>query len=378
VDDVRRASDQAGAAEFVGFYDVRYVVVAPGIPGRPPYVDTRDAAVTYVEEVLPVEKVYDEGGWLLYRVEQPTLPPDLTVDVGSADSLATMALGEGWSGAEEIQGATARWAVDQGARVFLPSTGGIRYRLILTALPFDYPAAAQWVDLRVNGHRLAWDQTLSPGWGDYTWDVPAQLVHQGLTDIRFEFASLAAPADVLPGNGATGTTGVQAPLPIEVNSGGPESFAFISVGYGDGDAGGIEDGSLHSPGYNVAVIHPETGKVLERRGFDTTPAGADSEAVALAEFVAGIADGRIVVAALQGDGAARLSGDAMAALHTIGGQADPRGTTGWSHAIIGVKGAAPGAALEAAGPDTGWLRVEPDRRTLAIAVDAIRWEQIGE
>ena len=64
-------------------------------------------------------------------------------------------------------------------------------------------------------------------------------------------------------------------------------------------------------------------------------------------------------------------------LCTIGGQVDPRGTTGWSHAIIGVKGAAPGTALETAGADNGWLRVAPDRRTLAIAMDKITWEQVG-
>jgi hypothetical protein len=62
-------------------------------------------------------------------------------------------------------------------------------------------------------------------------------------------------------------------------------------------------------------------------------------------------------------------------LHSIGGQADPRGSTGWSHALIGVKGAASGTALEVAGPETGWLRVEPDRRTLAIAIDSVTWEQ---
>ena len=64
----------------------------------------------------------------------------------------------------------------------------------------------------------------------------------------------------------------------------------------------------------------------------------------------------------------------MAAFQAIGGQADLRGTDSWSHAIIGVKGAAPGTAMEAAGPDSGWLRVAPDRRTLAVAVDAIVWE----
>ena len=34
-------------------------------------------------------------------------------------------------------------------------------------------------------------------------------------------------------------------------------------------------------------------------------------------------------------------------------------------------------ALEAAGLDDGWLRVAPDRRTLGIAVDTIRWQQTG-
>ena len=100
VDAARRAADRATAGEMLSFYDIRYVVVAPGIAGRPPYVDTRAAAVAYVEEVLPVEKVYDQDGWLLYQVEQPPLPASLTVDLGSGEPLGAMALGEGWSGAE--------------------------------------------------------------------------------------------------------------------------------------------------------------------------------------------------------------------------------------------------------------------------------------
>jgi hypothetical protein len=71
-----------------------------------------------------------------------------------------------------------------------------------------------------------------------------------------------------------------------------------------------------------------------------------------------------------------LTEDAVQALSQIGGQADLRGTTGWSHALIGVKGAAPGTALEVAGPDQGWLRAAPDRRTLAIAVDLVLWERV--
>ncbi len=365
----RRAADRATAADFVNFYDIRYVAVAPGVPGRPPYVDTRAAAVAYVEEVLPVTRVYDRDGWLLYRVEQAGGAADLALDVGSAQPLAAMALGEGWSGAEEIQGVGASWAVAQGARVFLPVRGEGDYQLRLRALPFDYPGAApQTVRLLVNGHRFD-TVPLQPGWAPYTWNVAARFLNRGLNDVRFEFGRLDAPAEVLPGSAAIGATGVQAPVAIEVNSGGPADFAYITVGEGN-DA---QDGSVHRPGYNVAVVDPRSGALLARQGFDTTPGGSDLEAGALADFIAAVPEGQIVVVAMQGDGAARLNDAALAALRSIGGQADPRGTGGWSQAIVGVKGAAAGAALEAAGPEDGWLRVAPDRRTLAIAVDEIDW-----
>jgi hypothetical protein len=263
--------------------------------------------------------------------------------------------------------------------VFLPSAGGQDHRLAVTALPFDYPGAEeQGVTPWVNGQRLE-RIGLSPGWATYGWEVPARIVRPGLNDVRFEFDRLDAPADVLPGNGAIGGTGVQAPVAIEVNSDGPADLAFITVGVGDE----AEDGSDHRPGYNVAVVHPRSGKLLERRGFDTTPGGrttasprgGETEAAAMASFIAEVPEGQIVVVALQGDAAARLTEEAVLALRQIGGQADLRGTSGWSHALIGVKGAAPGTALEVAGQENAWLRVAPDRRTLAIAVDAIRWER---
>lgn len=371
VDAERRAADQATAAEFVAFYDIRYIAVAPGVPGRPPYVDTRDEAVAYVEEVLPVAKIYDQDGWLLYRVQQPSTAGGYPVAVGASGTRARQALGEGWSGEEEIQGAPARWAVAQGAQLFLPSGAAAGHQLRARLLPFDYAGAeAQEVTLYANGQRLE-TRTLSAGWEDYTWTVPSRLVRAGLNDLCFEFGRLDAPAEVLPGSGAIGGTGVQAPVAIEVNSGGPAGFAYITVG----DEVGGEDGSVHRPGYNVAVVDPETGRLLQRQGFDTTPEGSPAQAAALVAFLDAIPQGRIVAVAMQGDGAAGLTVEAVAALRSLGGEADPRGSSGWSHAIVGVKGAAPGTALEGAGPDNGWLRVAPDRRTLAAAAQNIVWER---
>jgi hypothetical protein len=263
--------------------------------------------------------------------------------------------------------------VAQDARVFLPVSEKTDHRLTVKALPFDYPGAPeQTVMAAVNGHSLP-GAAMSPRWGTYTWQVSGDILQPGLNDLRFEFGRLDAPADVLPGSGVIGGTGVPAPVAIEVNSGGPADFAFITVGSGDG----VEDGSVHRPGYNVAVIEPHGGRVVDRQGFDTAPGSGEAESTALADFIANVPEGQIVAVALQGDGAAYLTDDALAGLRAIGGQADPRGTAGWSHAIIGVKGAAPGMAMEATGPENGWLRVAPDRRTLAIAVDTILWESVG-
>ena len=212
---------------------------------------------------------------------------------------------------------------------------------------------------------------VGPGWGTYAWDVPAALLRPGLNEVRLGFETLAAPAAVLPGSAAIGATGLETPVAIEVNSGGPAGFAYITVGTGDVS----EDGSLHSPGYNLAVVDASSGRVLDRQGFDTTSGGSEAQASALAAFVRAIPEGQIVVAAMQGDGAAHLTAEAVDALRSIGGEADPRGSSGWSHALVGVKGAVPGTALEASGPQNGWLRVAPDLRTLAVAVDRLVWER---
>jgi hypothetical protein len=52
----------------------------------------------------------------------------------------------------------------------------------------------------------------------------------------------------------------------------------------------------------------------------------------------------------------------------------PSELAGQAHALVGVKGANPGTAAEAIGPDDVFLRVAGDFRTLAVAVD---WVEIG-
>jgi hypothetical protein len=133
------------------------------------------------------------------------------------------------------------------------------------------------------------------------------------------------------------------------------------------------DGSAGRQGYNVAVFDQNTGRLLDKQGFDTAANGFEAEA--LAQYLNDLPAGRIVALATKGPATDNLTPAALAALQRMGSRAgslaDLRGQT---HALVGIKGAAPGSASEAIGPDA-YLKVAGDFRTLAAAVD---WVELGE
>jgi hypothetical protein len=352
--------DRALAPELLYFFDIRYIIFHPGIPGRPPYIDVRPRLEEYVQRVFPVKKILDEDGFTVYKVEQPTPPRELTVDLGTEG--ARLYQGEGWSWDEVLDGSSATWAEEQGARLFLPLRDMGDYTLTIRAKAFSYLAAPmQKIIVRMNGHPLGSWREVPPSWSELTFDIPERFLHPGLNELKLDFAYLASPHDVFPPDFAIGEIGVTSPVEIEVNS--SLEFAYITVGG--------EDASLHRQGYNLAVIDPQSGKVIDGAGFDTRE--NESESQALADFIARIPEGYIVVAALKEGGAQSLTEEAVEALASLGGEIDPRGKGFLSHAIIGVKGAAPGTALEAAGEGNSYLHVgkNPDKRTLAVAIDFV-------
>jgi len=150
---------------------------------------------------------------------------------------------------------------------------------------------------------------------------------------------------------------------LEVNSG--SDFAFITVGF-DKDA---VDASAHRRGVNIAVIHPQSGEVVEMKGFDT--AANEFEADALAQFIAGIPAGHIVVIATQGpDADTFFNADTIMALESVGLNTENLIPP---FSAIGIADVAPGTALQANGnTDTSaylHLGAIPDNRNLAAAVN---------
>jgi hypothetical protein len=66
------------------------------------------------------------------------------------------------------------------------------------------------------------------------------------------------------------------------------------------------------------------------------------------DFVDSAPDGWIVIATVS-DNASNLTQDGVRALRKIGSIRDVRGKGRWGHIVIGVKGAAPGTAVEFVG-----------------------------
>ncbi len=372
-DDATDHAARAQAAELMALWDVRYLAVNPPVAGRFPYIDTWQATQDYALDVIPVDPqpLWDADGVQIYAVQQPAVPFPFELDLGSRNTDPYR--GPGWSVDEgDISGASGVWVEGREAEMFLP----LRFEtaapvdIVLRVQPFSYPGAPQQtLSVEMNGVDLG-TQALQPGWQEVHFSAPAEATRSGLNRLWLRFSDSARPIDVLPGQARIGSTGVQAPVDIEINSGGAVGdFAFMTVAAPDG---ATTDVSAGRRGYNLVAIDPRSGRVLDVRGFDTYANAFEADR--MAQFIEGLPTGALVLAAARGEAGVSLTDRAVAALASVGSAVDLRSTPGYGHAFIGVKGAAPGAAAEEAGPDGAYLRVAADRRNLSAAVDWARLE----
>lgn len=139
-----------------------------------------------------------------------------------------------------------------------------------------------------------------------------------------------------------GGTAVQSPVDLRVESGGKFSGDVVSI-----QVSGVEAIPNPRRGYHVVALDPTDGRILVVDWFDTFRTTRESRR--MAEVIDGLPDGAIVVAAVKHDGGGQLEAEGVRALHTLGAREDPRRTLWRAHIVIGVKGARPGEAVEAAG-----------------------------
>ena len=356
---LERARSQA--AELMTLYNIGYVVFHEPIPGRKPYEDTYLATRSLALDLLPLEAevAFSSPEAIAYRVKRSPVPDVLRLEFG--DWTATPYRGQGWGADETVQGAGANWAIEPEALIFFPYQGQGDRHLAMHLTPFTYPGAPQQtMTLTLNGQTLS-SHPLDPDWQVFETTLPAEALRPGLNRLTLQFSQQAAPRNVLPPQTAIGQTGLHVPRDIEINS--HANFSFVTVGFGEQSV----DASSHRRGFNLAVLNPSTGEVLDMRGFDT--AANEFEAQALRDYIDQIPNGHLVIVSSQGVDAAAFLSEGFAAL---GGSIDVPPVP---YSLVGIKGAAPGTAQTATGD--GYLRLgrNPDTRPLAAAVD---WVEIKE
>ncbi len=121
-----------------------------------------------------------------------------------------------------------------------------------------------------------------------------------------------------------------------------------SAGYHDGQYARVLVGGTpalaQGRGHNLAVVHPGTGQVLAAQAFDTYETPAEAER--MADFVEGVPEGMMVLAAICDEGTRSMTERAHAALESIGSALSRQVGTRDSWALLGRKGAVPGSVPE--------------------------------
>ncbi len=144
------------------------------------------------------------------------------------------------------------------------------------------------------------------------------------------------PEAVDPALYQIGTTNTRSPVDISVLAGGPVKYSAVIV-----------DGVTVTPeqrGIVVALINAQSGAVLNAGAFDTYL--AENQSNRLATLINAAPVGTIVALATYDEGIAKLNAATRSAFASIGANLELTGQVGAAYALIGVKGSAPGTALE--------------------------------
>ncbi|MEM7034598.1 MAG: interleukin-like EMT inducer domain-containing protein, partial [Chloroflexota bacterium] len=292
--------DQAYAADVLRFFNIKYIVVRPELPG---YLNHPQATIPYIEQVLPVKPIHQDDALLLYEVQLPSHPTQ--VELLTESPLSNLYFAEGW-GVRQPQSIVAH---RQRVRLLVPLNGQAQ-RIQLTMSP-DSPSNEMW--LTSNG----WQSDvlkLSGKQQTVSIDMPELAVRQGTNEIFLHFQRAQAISD------------------------GMSDITVISAGEEGGNVGQIYvNGGSVSPGrrgYNIAVLSPNH-EVLSVAAFDTFAAASESEE--MVQFLASVSPESIIAVAAKDEASTQLSEQAVRALQSFGSQVDLRGQIRSSHAFIGNK-----------------------------------------
>lgn len=341
----------ADAPDVLRQLNTRYVVVHRG--RVPPEF------VTFVERFLPVRRLAEEGENVLYAVDLPPAPAELSVSP-ARDALSR---GEGWSslGQVRVDGAgdlPSLWAQREKTRLLLPPVEPGQYRLTVRAAA---AGPGQTLALEVNGHRTA-AQPLPTDWSELIFDLPAGALNETANEVILRFGQ-TYPVD-------------KALRPsLLVESAGLEAGNYGHI-WLDG-----RDISPNGRGYNLAILDGRTWQPRAVASFDTHLDPAASQR--MVEFLRQFDADSVLAVAVKDTAADQLDAEAAQTLAALG-LSDLRGRLRWSQAAIVLGASVAGQGQKvfeqisglqpvSVGWGPGWR--EPQ---VAAQVDWVRAARIGD
>jgi hypothetical protein len=307
------------------FFNIQAIIAHPR--------QTGPDMIPYIEAIMPVQLFYEDDDIAAYWVELPAWSDEWILEPG--DSLSRLSFAEGWGPPAE----GAIWAQRRAARLLIPLNGEAQ----VMSFRAYAPGEGQQLEVELNGEAVQ-HLDMAAGWQTYELALPTEFVRPGLNEVWLRFRRQYPASEVRLSPRTIGQSGVESPVNLVVQSAGQEVGDFGHI-YVNG-----QDVSSNGRGYNVAVLHPQGGEVVQVASFDTNV--DESASQALTDFLFSVPSGHIVAVAAADEASRLLSAEAVAALQGIGASGDLREKTRWGHAIIGVQGADPGAASEA----LGWIR----------------------
>src|SRR3990167_1620384 len=318
--------------------------------------------IDYLEKVLDLEKICQNSKLIVYKVVQRDKRDTVNISISFGDSLSNIYLGRGWLDSAKWNGETYYRPMGyQKSEIFF-HLGNPLPKSEMTMTMKIKPITSEWGSLELyikDQYLSSWK--INKGWHQYLLKIPPGFFHEGLNLIKLQYSALYTKPS--PNANFIGDIGLRSPVNIIVNSAG-----FLCGYFGHILING-KNVSPQKRGYNLAMINPKTGSVETVDGFDTYLDAKESER--LAKFIEKIPKGKIVAVAVKDEASRKLTLKAVDALKTIGTGYDLRNKYWWGHAIIGVKGAAAGTALESAGKELSQMVSVGNPPDLALVFDYI-------
>jgi hypothetical protein len=229
----------------------------------------------------------------------------------------------------------------------------------------EHPTLEQSAQVLLNGRPVA--ERRIDGGEVLTATLPPPNLQAAFNVVTLDF-QYRRPPPVLDERYRIGATGAVSPGDLRVRSAGQPYGESAAIAFNGVDL------AANQRGYNLVALAPD-GRVQATGLFDTF---LDPNAASrLAAFVAGLPDGTLVAGAVRDEASHRLTEEAVAALRTLGVASDLRGHFRESHAFVGVKGAAPGSALEELGPRALTLTVGRPPPILGFELRSFALERVA-